>query len=555
MSFGDLVNFTHGSASSGALTINFTTPTLNNLLVAVFSRSTASTAGTPSGWTSISNSSGGNLYGSWFYKIAAGTESTITSADSASGNVTGCVLEVEGPFNTASILDVIATNSTKLSTVTQTLSSGTTATTAQADNFVLAYFAGDSGTNFAAGQTLTNGFEKVSGDTSTGRAYYCLGGKNTTSIGAQETTFATTGTGDEMYGAIAVFKAAGGGGTVYEESVTIGASAGVSDAGNATINTLETLGTILQNSMFENADMLDSTVLSAAVLASINNGISMNQAATLAASVTAAPTNNIGMEASSALATSVATSTNNSANIEALSALDTSVTAAPANNLSVEEISTLSASLSASQTNNANMEDSSTLQTFIATSANNNANMNNIAYVGITAETNGANDYTVNENVSVNIQNDDYQFGNVNLSDTVMIATQAALANDNIAEMGNTITLAVEDVLTASGGTSFGDSITLQAETVLSSGTAVTVETQVVVGLNAETDYGAKVNFEITISLGQHISVLNINQAVMATGLAIAARLAANTAITTGNHVKMKVFFSGMDVEIFIGMS
>ena len=534
MSFGDLVNFTHGSASSGALTINFTTPTLNNLLVAVFSRSAASTPGTPSGWILISNSSGGNVYGSWYYKIAAGTESTITSAN-GSGNITGCVLEVEGPFNTASILDVIATNSTKLSTVTQTLSSGTTANTSQADNFVLAYFAGDSGVNFAAGQTLTNSFEKVSGDTSSARAYYCLGGKNTTSIGAQETTFATPGTGDEMYGAIAVFKAAGGGGTVYEESVTIGASAGVSDAGNATMNTLETLGTILQNSMFENADMSDSAVLSAAVMTSIGNAITLNQAATLAASVAASPTNNIGMEASSALSASVS--------------------AAPANNMIVEGSSSLSASLSASQANNADMEDSSTLSTLIATSADNNANMNDTAEVGITAETNGSNDYIVNENVSVDIENDSYQFGNVDLSDTVMIGTHAALANDNVSEMGETITLAVEDILTSSGGTSFGDSVTLEAETVLSSGATATVETEVVVGLNAETDYGARVDFEITISLGQHISVLNINQAVMETGLSIASRLAANTAITTGNNVKMRCVFCGMDVNIYIGMA
>jgi hypothetical protein len=534
MSFGDLVNSQHAAIGSGALTINFTTVTAEkNLLIAVFSRSTASTPGTPSGWTPISNSSGGNLYGSWFYKITVGGEHTITSVDGASGNATGTVMEFEGPF-AASPLDKTASDSSHLSSATKTQSSGTTATTTQAGEFVIAYFAADSGVTMAGTTALTNGFYKMSGDTTTARAYYCIGIVVPADVGTYETTFSTTGTGDEMYGAIATFLPESGG-TVYEESVTIGASAGVSDAGNATMNTLETLGTILQNSMFENADMSDSAVLSAAVMTSIGNAITLNQAATLAASVAASPTNNIGMEASSALSASVS--------------------AAPANNMIVEGSSSLSASLSASQANNADMEDSSTLSTLIATSADNNANMNDTAEVGITAETNGSNDYIVNENVSVDIENDSYQFGNVDLSDTVMIGTHAALANDNVSEMGETITLAVEDILTSSGGTSFGDSVTLEAETVLSSGATATVETEVVVGLNAETDYGAKVDFEITISLGQHISVLNINQAVMETGLSIASRLAANTAITTGNNVKMRCVFCGMDVNIYIGMA
>ena len=493
MAFGDLINSKHGAIGSGALTINFTAATAGNLLIAVFARSTNSTDGTPSGWTPISGSASGNLDGSWFYKIAAGGEATITSADGASGNATGNVFEFEGPF-AASPLDKTASDSSHLSSATKTQSSGTTASTTQAGEFVIAYFAADSGVTMAGTTALTNDFYKMSGDTTTARAYYCIGILVPADIGTYETTFSTSGTGDEMYGAIATFMADSGG-TVYEESVTVGTSAGVSDAGNATMNTLETLGTILQNSMFENAEMSASAILSASVLNSINSGITLSQSTIL--------------NTNTALA----------------------------------------------QTNTANMNDTGTLGISNGMDAAGGMNVSDSADIGIGVETNMLNNFTVNENVSVNIENDDYSFGNVDLSDTVMIGTNAALANDNIASMGNDITLAVEDALTSSGGTSFGDSITLNAQTLLDSGTTVTVETVVVVGLNTEINNVDKVDFSITINLGQHISVLNINQVIASDGLAIAVRLAANTAVTTESNVRMKVIFCGMECSIYIGMA
>jgi hypothetical protein len=207
MAFGDIIQSKHGTAASGALTITLTTAaTAGNLLLVVFARSTASTDGTPTGgWTPITASLGGNLDGSWFYKIAAGGETAVTSADGAQGNVTGNILEFEGPF-AESPLDKIAEDESHVSTVTATQSSGTTAITSQDFELAIAFFAGDNGTNFALNRTLTNGFSLFSGDSTTARAYYAVGHKVLTSTGTQECTFSTT-VGDEMYGAIATFMA------------------------------------------------------------------------------------------------------------------------------------------------------------------------------------------------------------------------------------------------------------------------------------------------------------------------------------------------------------
>lgn len=161
----------------------------------------------------------------WYYKIAAGGETGVTSADSAdSGNQRGIVHEYEGPFD-GSPLDVTAENESNVSSATTSQASGTTATTAVADALALAFFAGDSAFNLIAGRSYTNSFseDQFAHDTDVAaRAACILARRVLTATGTYSTTFSTTDTGDEMYGSIAVFKkAAAAGATVSLDSLTL----------------------------------------------------------------------------------------------------------------------------------------------------------------------------------------------------------------------------------------------------------------------------------------------------------------------------------------------
>lgn len=222
MAFGDTVQTSPtGTNTSGEASATLSSgATAGNLLVFAIARSavTAITGdwGAITGWTAFPQSPGntGNLGSAAWWKIAAGGETSVTTASTdETGNWCAVVTEYEGAF-AASPLDVQAEDETHISSTATTQSSGTTATTAQNDALAIAYFGADNGSNVTDGRSYSNSFTEVVFANSGARASVTVCKKVLSATGTVETTFTTTDTGDEMYGAVAVFKKASSGSVV-----------------------------------------------------------------------------------------------------------------------------------------------------------------------------------------------------------------------------------------------------------------------------------------------------------------------------------------------------
>lgn len=219
MAFGDVVQAVQNSVASGSVTVTFASAAAGNLLVFCVARSTAlapaATWGTPTGWTMLTSTPDavGNIGAAWYYKIAAGGETSVSSTESTPpGNGRGIVVEFAGPF-AAAPLDVTAENESNLATVVTSQSSGTTPTTTQAAALAVAFFAIDSAINADGGRSYNNSFtEAIYADPTlnNARAAAACARRVLSTTGAYSTTFSCVDTGDEMYGAIAVFKAQAG---------------------------------------------------------------------------------------------------------------------------------------------------------------------------------------------------------------------------------------------------------------------------------------------------------------------------------------------------------
>lgn len=137
MAFGDIIQTqTATSEDTTSLSISITSATADNLLVCChFTGDGDSTA--PSGFTEsvFRTNTPDQDQGAIYHKIAAGGETSVAPGSGASDEHVGCVMEIEGPWD-ASPLDVTAATG-RNNNVTST-SSGTTATTAQNDEFAVA---------------------------------------------------------------------------------------------------------------------------------------------------------------------------------------------------------------------------------------------------------------------------------------------------------------------------------------------------------------------------------------------------------------------------------
>jgi hypothetical protein len=211
MAFGDVVGTPgEATANNAAVTVTFAAATAGNLLIGVAAWPAAQSSVSAGGWNLLAATtfSTGNLFGAWWYKIAAGGETSVTFTGSTSGGNRGIVAEFAGPF-AATPLDVQAENETGISSVATSVASGTTATTSQAAALALAAFTSDQAATVDASRTYSNGFAEVvfsSATTSAARTAAILARKVLSSTGAQSCTYSVTDTGDEMWGAIAVFK-------------------------------------------------------------------------------------------------------------------------------------------------------------------------------------------------------------------------------------------------------------------------------------------------------------------------------------------------------------
>ncbi len=212
MAFGDVVGTpAEASANATGVTVTFAAATAGNLLVAGFAHANNQGSYTdPSGWTLITSValSAGNMFARWYYKVAAGGETSVTGTGNTSGVCRGVVAEFAGPF-ASTPLDVSAENEANISTAVTSEASGTTGSTSQARALAVAFFAADSAANVTDGRGYSDSFSEVhfaSTTASTARPAAALARKVLAATGAQSTTFSCSDTGDEMYGAVAVFK-------------------------------------------------------------------------------------------------------------------------------------------------------------------------------------------------------------------------------------------------------------------------------------------------------------------------------------------------------------
>ncbi len=161
----------------------------------------------PSGFTLVKSFSGVSTAGAMAYKIADGTETSVSWGWTVYNTGAMWVGEYSG-MASSDVLDVSA-EAGGTETALKTLAIGPTSDTTQADTLVVATIAGDSYQNFDATETWSNGFVQKYEDTfgnNGGTAYLNVATKIATTTGPQTTTFTTTDTGDQVYGVIAAFK-------------------------------------------------------------------------------------------------------------------------------------------------------------------------------------------------------------------------------------------------------------------------------------------------------------------------------------------------------------
>lgn len=227
--FGDTVQSIGNSASDITspyeVTLTFgATATAGNLLYAVFGAAPSQSAYVdPSGWTagpSIPVSTG-QINGKAYWKISDGTETSVLFSVTGSGATTmgGVFGEFEGPFE-ASPLDQTTENEDNIGTDVASQTSGTTGTTAQADELLLAGFVFQRMSNWDGGRALTNSFtEVVAGQDANNRAGALLTKRVVSATDAYETTVTTTDAGADAYGLMQTFKKqnAGGGSSILRQ--------------------------------------------------------------------------------------------------------------------------------------------------------------------------------------------------------------------------------------------------------------------------------------------------------------------------------------------------
>ena len=146
------------SSTSCTATATISSATANNLLIAVCGgrANSGTVSSSVAGFTSAASVDNGTVHNETYYKIAAGGETSVACAFTSSSNMRGVmtVFEYSGTA-TATPLDKTATNTGSGTTLT----TGTTATTAQADELLIAGFTITGAPTFSS---WTNSFSEQS---------------------------------------------------------------------------------------------------------------------------------------------------------------------------------------------------------------------------------------------------------------------------------------------------------------------------------------------------------------------------------------------------------
>jgi hypothetical protein len=163
----------------------------------------------PSGFTVVGTDyTSVNVSGSVAYKIATGSGETSITWTYANVGAQLCQAwaGVYTMPTTDISLDVNAQANSGVGNVTSQSSGSTTANTIP-DSLALVFFGSDSSTSTITGGALTNGFTILTNVDVGANAGLVVGELILTDGAGRESTYSTTAGGDQMWGAIAVFKA------------------------------------------------------------------------------------------------------------------------------------------------------------------------------------------------------------------------------------------------------------------------------------------------------------------------------------------------------------
>lgn len=191
------------NVANGATSVSVTisTPAANDLLIAICGARASVTITAPSGFSTAKNQSGTVSQGI-FYKVAAGTESSISCGGGTSSTRWGIHVYEYSAMVASSPLDAVNTTS---STGSGTSASSGTVTTTNANDLLIAGVTIGANTSITAWSnsfTAENNF--ANGGSTSSRGTYGASDKTVTSTGSYSTT-STAGSGSWV-GQIAAFK-------------------------------------------------------------------------------------------------------------------------------------------------------------------------------------------------------------------------------------------------------------------------------------------------------------------------------------------------------------
>jgi len=193
------------------VTVNIAAPASGSLIVTAVAIDKSSGGLTvPAGFTLIHDYDSANVSGGFAFKVSNGTETAVTwdwVTNTPAGNAAWVAVYTgltSDPFDVKVEADSGVTAVTSQTT-------GTTASTTQADELAVAVMATDTGENADTGRDWTNGFTEFgfSFDPGAGQAGLSIADKVLSAIGTVETTFSTTDVGDQMWASVATFKTLG----------------------------------------------------------------------------------------------------------------------------------------------------------------------------------------------------------------------------------------------------------------------------------------------------------------------------------------------------------
>ncbi len=203
-----------------------TTPAANEYIVAVGTTThTAHITGPPTGYTDIGFGTAATGFKCIIcYKKAVGDETTTGAWQGLTTNSDGLVASVilSGVDGTTPI-NGTSDDDTNAFTVTQTISTDSgSGAVPTADGIAIAFFVGDLAVNYQTGVTLDNGFT-LEVDFKGNKGAVAIGSLVYTGTAPLKSTLTTTDTGDENYGAMALFTEAAAGGITGTGASTEGA--------------------------------------------------------------------------------------------------------------------------------------------------------------------------------------------------------------------------------------------------------------------------------------------------------------------------------------------